>query len=401
MENGKENRAERGKHMKLRTMTSLFAAIAASVVAIASPAQAVGFKVLHTFAGGYDGAYPDGALVVDRGNILGMTPFGGRVNLGTAFSFRLSDDRYRIIHEFGSSPTDGARPIAGLVVASNGYLYGTTALGGHYNFGTAFEMTDGGGFRVLHNFDRAYPKSPLVADSAGNLYGTLFDTLSGIHTLIYKLEKGKLSTAWVFDTAGAIDPIGGLALDKAGNLVGVTRYGGARELGTIFSLSPDRGAHPRTLLSFSYADGAFPVARPVVDAQGDVYGTAELGGVAKGHGPVRGVAYKVAAGGEFSVVRTFEGGSDGESPVGGLVVGGKDGFLYGTTKYGGLHNCGTVYKLKPFVSYEVLYAFTCGEDGAYPAAALAVEFGQIKTVLYGTTVAGGADGKGVMFRIEP
>ena len=141
-------------------------------------------NVLYSFSGnGVSGAYPAAGVIFDAaGNLYGTTQQGGAYNRGTVF--RLASNRdgswtESVLHSFNEDGKDGYDPYARPIFDSLGNLYGTTYLGGAYNWGTVFELdsAEGGGWTetVLYSFDNkdgATPFGGLVFDSAGNLYGT-------------------------------------------------------------------------------------------------------------------------------------------------------------------------------------------------------------------------------------
>src|SRR5271167_1758353 len=140
--------------------------------------------VLHSFGNGTDGLWPQARLIFGAtGNLYGTTQFGGTHGVGTVFELTPTADggwTEQVLHNFGSSGTDGAFTQAGLIFDAAGNLYGTTFEGGSYILGTVFELTPtaGGGWTetVLHSFgngtDGAYPYASLIFDAVGNLYGT-------------------------------------------------------------------------------------------------------------------------------------------------------------------------------------------------------------------------------------
>jgi uncharacterized repeat protein (TIGR03803 family) len=164
----------------------------------------------------------------------------------------------------------------------------------------------------------------------------------------------------------------------------------------------------------SPAGGEFPDAGLILDAAGNLYGTTQNGGNMKGGsskcpGYGCGVVFELIpnANGnwEESVLYRFKGGSDGAQPVGSLVLDGA-GNLYGTTLFGGIDEQGTVFKLKPNSdgtwTESVLYRFRGGSDGASPYGGLIFDLGGN---LYGTTWTGGVfnctHGCGTVFKLEP
>ena len=136
------------------------------------------------------------------------------------------------------------------------------------------------------------------------------------------------------------DPLAGLVRDGAGNLYGTTYAGGDYGSGTVFKL--DTTGKEAVLHSFSGGpDGGYPYAGLILDAAGNLYGTADAGGAHN-----YGVVFEVPAGGAEGVLYSFTGtGGDGADPLAGLV---RDaaGNLYGTTASGGASGLGTVFKLR-------------------------------------------------------
>jgi uncharacterized repeat protein (TIGR03803 family) len=188
------------------------------------------------------------------------------------------------------------------------------------------------------------------------------------------------------------NPQAGLIADSAGNLYGTTVNGGAGTVGTVFKLAPD-GAET-VLYSFGKRanDGANPYAGLIADSEGNLYGTTSLGGKGCGshYEPTTtcGTVFKVTPKGKEKVLYSFGGGDDGWNPLAGLIMD-RAGNLFGTTEFGGHSgcgslNCGTVFELAPDGTERVLYAFTGGYDGYFPiAGVIADNAGN----LYGATVA--------------
>lgn len=201
--------------------------------------------------------------------------------------------------------------------------------------------------------------------------------------------------------------MGGLIRDKTGTLYGTTENGGNLDLcngqgcGVVFMLDP---AGKETVLhTFGGADGAGPLGSLVRDASGNLYGTTVGGGDTNFcNGLGCGVVFKLATTGKFTVLHTFEGGSDGAAPAGGLVRD-SSGNLYGTTSGAFENGYGTVFKVHGHTE-TILYSFK-GKgfgDGRQPFAGLARD----KTGnLYGTTEWGGKEcgslGCGTVFEVAP
>ncbi len=135
-------------------------------------------SLLHTFSGGSDGSYPRTDLLLDKiGNLYGTAQQGGDHDQGVVF--RLAPDGAEtVLYTFGAFAGDGGYPFAGVVADRKGNLFGTTSSGGSNNMGTVFKLKSDGEETVLYSFagskDGAKPFAALVADKAGNLYGTTY-----------------------------------------------------------------------------------------------------------------------------------------------------------------------------------------------------------------------------------
>ncbi len=166
------------------------------------------FTLLHNFSGGADGLSPNAGLEQGSdGALYGTTSEGGAAVGGTVFKMDLTGSPFVVLHSFSGYPDDGDLPVASLIQGSSGILYGTTSGGGANNFGTVFQLNpDGTGYALLHNFrsetDGAYPDSGLLLESDGALYGTTRWSPIGGAGAIFKLAP---SADWPFDTPTAVD----------------------------------------------------------------------------------------------------------------------------------------------------------------------------------------------------
>jgi uncharacterized repeat protein (TIGR03803 family) len=206
-------------------------------------------------------------------------------------------------------------------------------------------------------------------------------------------------------------PIGGVILDKAGNLYGTTGGGGRgcspTGCGTVFKLTPRSGGQwSKTVLHyFDGSDGAGPQASLVFDDSGDLYGTTMGGKMSGGcSGGGCGVVFELtpSSGGKWkeTVLHRFAGGNDGSFPFTRLVLDGA-GNVYGSTQHGGgSSDCGTVFELSPAAGgawkEQILHSFT-GPDGEGPYSVIFDSAGN----LYGVTGYDGAYSVGVAFELTP
>lgn len=270
--------------------------------------------MLHSFGNGNDGRAPRANLIFDAsGNLYGTTFGGGSDGDGTVFELSPNGDgtwSENVLYSFQSGGTDGNWPDADLTFDPAGNLYGTTRIGGTDTFhvGTVFELSPNGHGTwtesILHSFqsdgkDGNTPLAGLVLDTAGNLYGTTEygGGASCSCGTVFELSPGK-NGQWTehilhsFNVENGSGPVAGVIFDAAGSLYGTTFSGGSRNNGTVFKLSPNgQGGWKESVLhSFSTLgrgnkDGVNPWAGLILDAAGNLYGTATAGG-SKNNGTV-------------------------------------------------------------------------------------------------------------------
>lgn len=402
--------------MCFRTTAAVVVALWLLVAGVAAqPAQAKNkFKVLHAFGNGEDGAGTWGSLLLDKqGNLYGSTGGGGLYGYGTAFELTPKSNRKwqeSILHSFDRNGQDGYQSTAALILDKAGNLYGATQLGGNYGYGTVFELTPGSGGwteTIIFSFDLTdgcCPSGGLVIGAGGVLYGAggaafeLLHESGGWNERVLHRFNGKHGDGY--------GPYAAPILDGQGNLFGTTEYGGVQcgtsSCGVVYELSPEAGGKwkERILHRFHGSDGQFPGGALIMDASGDLYGTTVNGG------SYLGVVFKLTREDndrwKETVIYSFRSGTSGSGPGGGVVQD-KAGNLYGTTIYGGSPNCdcGVVYKLSPKKNgkwkYTVLHTFV-GSDGAQPDANLILDS---KGNLYGTAATGGTYNAGVAFETTP
>ena len=379
------------------------AVLCALLVASGPRAHAQTETVLYSFAGGFDGVYPNSVPVLGKkGNLYGTTQDGGDYYYGTVWDVTPSGTE-TILHSFQNNGTDGGNPSADLARDKEGNLYGTTFDGGAYGSGTLFELNPFGTETILYSFnpgngtDGGNPSAGLVLDKEGNLYGTtLYDGAYSGGSVFELTPSGTETILWSFGSGtDGYSPLAGLVLDKKGNLYGTTLLGGAYGGGTVFEVTP---SGTETILhSFdpNGTDGSYPYGRLVRDKKGNLYGTTSTGG-AYGYGAV----FEVTPSGTETILHSFDAnGTDGYSPFAALVLD-KGGNLYGTTENGGTYDYGTVFELTPAGTETILYSFNPGNgtDGYYPFSGLVLDK---KGNLYGTTLFGGAYSYGTVYKVTP
>jgi uncharacterized repeat protein (TIGR03803 family) len=218
---------------------------------------------LYCFTGGNDGGNPQSGVIFDRaGNLYGTTALGGTGRGGTVFELSPSGSGWteKVLYNFQGS-TDGASPIGGLIFDSSGNLYGTTNVGGANNGGTVFELSPSGGgnwtFHLLYSLDYIGsfdfvlygPTGTLAMDSSGSLYGTTIGDGPFASGSVFKLTPS--NDGWIYtdlhDFHGGADgynPFGNVVLDASGNVYGRAGVGGPRDgceglsCGLVWEITP-------------------------------------------------------------------------------------------------------------------------------------------------------------------
>ena len=328
------------------------------------------FTVIHTFSGN-DGCQPVGGLIIDSvGNLYGTTTMGGAHGGGTVFALQPKATGWtrRVLYNFVPfSTSDVFAPYSSLTIDAAGNLYGTAASGGTAGTSSCGGSGCGGVFKitrsgaqftetVLYNFtgglDGGNPSSSLIFDTAGNLYGTteFWGTGSGtVFELSPSTGSGWTETTLYAFTGGADGgmPAGGLVLDAAGNLYGMTNRAGdfscnSSGCGTVFQLSPQENGTwaLNVLLTFNGPNGAEPVSNLVFDTAGNLYGTATDGGNNND-----GVVFRLSpsSAGWAQTFASFN-GKDGALPYGPVLL--NNGLLYGTATHGGNSNNGVIFSIR-------------------------------------------------------
>jgi uncharacterized repeat protein (TIGR03803 family) len=296
-----------------------------TVFALTPPAAPGGVwtkNLLYSFSRRENGAAPSGPLVITGGTLCGVTSAGGTLSLGTVYSLTRpatpgTQWSHAVLHTFAGGPADGAFP-AGLTVGNDRVLYGTTAFGGTFDYGTVFSLTP--------------PASPGGAWT---------------ETVLYSFKGG---------TDGS-QPNGNLVIGSGEVLYGTTFSGGDSDFGTVYSVAPPASAGaPWTetvLHRFSgYPDGGLPEAGVVIGAGGVLYGATPYGGSSSDAGTVYSLTPPASSGGSWTetILHSFSNDSDGCNPA--YLVISNEGLLYGTTSACGNYNCsrfgcGTVFSLMP------------------------------------------------------
>ena len=252
-------------------------------------------SVLYSFAGGTDGANPDGALLDLKGTLYGTTESGGNScyndNCGTIYSLDPGTGGETVLYAFKGNP-DGEAPLVGLT-AVKGMLYGTTLNGYSTQEGIVFAVNPKSGAEtIVHGFTggsgRGLPRSKF---DQSRRYPSRNHQEGGAYNqgTVFALNPPPAPRRSWYSFAGGTDgsdPVGGL-IEAKGTLYGTTRTGGTTGCtqhlgcGTVYSLDPATGTE-RVLFSFrNGVDGAMPRAG-VIYVKGTLLGTTTSGGANDG-----------------------------------------------------------------------------------------------------------------------
>jgi len=407
------------KHCAGRKASFVF--LLGAAMAVASPAQT--FTTLVIFDS-TNGGWPEASLIqATDGYFYGTTSGGGVQNYGTIFRVTLQGT-LTTIHSFcahSHTCPGGSTPIAALVQARDGSLYGTARYDGApgcngYGCGTVFKISPGGAFTTLHRFrdsdgNGTLPSGALIQATDGNFYGTTQggdggDEGSG--TVFKITPAGELTTLHKFNNTnnnGGAFPTGTLIQALDGDFYGTTVTGGELTCnapfgcGTVFKITPDGTL--TTLHAFLANDGEFPYGALIQDSNGNFYGTTIVGGDLNCEAPSGcGTVFKMTPGGTFTILHRFAGYPiDGYLTYAGLTQA-TDGSLYGISSAGGgvgPWGRGTMFKisleptLTPLQTFEIVGGV--GPDGGLIQAT--------DGNFYGTNEWGGAScGCGTLFTLS-
>lgn len=315
-------------------------------------AQFHDYEIVHYFKNDSLGQGPHGRLTeAPPGQLVGTTfSGGGPVSQGVVFRLGVTEKSVSVLHRFlrGADPTS---PQAEVILASDGFLYGTAGSGDEHPGGIFKIKPDGTAYQTIWQ--------PTEAESGVSFFAPLVEGTDGA---LY-------ATAWA---------------------------GGLFQEGCVFRINRD-GTGYRNLRSFGGldTDGKHPTTGLLLAGGGTLFGATPEGGTQG-----QGVLFSLFQSGEnYRVLHEFKGSTgDGAGPIRRLILG-TDGWIYGASAQGGARECGTVFRIRPDgANFSVLYEFQGPpEDGKWPNALLEASDGS----LYGTCATGGsAEHYGTVFKIE-
>ncbi len=353
---------------------------------------------LASFSGSDGSATQSGLIKDSAGDLFGAAPGGGAYGYGAVYEVAAGSGAVTDLASFQYGSFFD--PIGNLVEDSRGDLFGIANRGGAEGDGVVYELTAGSGtLAEIASFDGTngsfggVEEAGLVIDSQGDLYGTTYE--GGAHNdgTVFEIVAGSgaITTLASFNGSDGEAPNGGLLLDQSGDLFGTTFLGGAHQDGTLFEIAAGSGTIT-TLTSFSGGLFTGPAGALVEDSGGNFFGTTLSGG-SDGDGTI----YEVAArSGSVTTLATFN-AENGSDPEGGVVLDSR-GDLFGTTVYGGAYNDGTVFELAAGSSTIATLVTFKGSNGANPMRSLTTD---ASGHLFGTTWIDGANGYGTVFEVSP
>lgn len=408
---------------------------------------ATGYQVIHHFTGGAAGSYPLGGVILAAdGKLYGTTQSGGANSQGSIFKLNPSSNAYTTLYSISAGASDGRYPYGNLLESSPGVFLGTCSEGGTNGTGTVYKVTSDGVFTRLKSLqptqNGAFPKSGLGKSDDGIFYGvTEFGGLNGFGTIYTVTGDGTFTKVHDIDyTADGANPASALVSDGNGGMIGTMPTGGANNYGTIYQLTPENevvklhdfslpleGATPISIIKNGnqffgitstgglYNTGVFysiqldgtredlhdfnlntegqnPNGDLFLADDGKYYGTARFGGSGQS-----GTIFSITEDGTLEVLHSFDTSETGQFPYGGVVKT-EDGTIYGTTIVGGMYSYGTFYSLSPEGDYSVLYDFFSPFDGGSPEASLTIG---ADGKIYGLTTEGGSYNAGSLFNYDP
>ena len=363
------------------------------------------YSILHNFGNGNDGQYPSGLVTGSDGELYGTTFDGGTPTNqfgsgGTVFKLNRDGSGEVVLHSFWSGFPDGSSPEGPLLEGIDGALYGTAAEVGPAGGGTVFKLNkDASGYSLLHSFAgyEQYPYGALIQGTNGALYGTTRG-LHDIDTIDYGAAVFKLNpdgSGYAVLHAVTTNVGNGDATVSAGLVKGTDNWLYGIDSDGVFKLGEDGSGYTTVLSSPDLGSFWGSDNSPLLEgSDGALYG------IGANHFGTPGVFKVDTSGGGYTVLHSL-----GQPLLGATLIEGRDGVLYGTTLGGGTHGGGMVFKLnKDGSNYSVLHNFgSTANDGSGPYARL---LEGRDGALYGTTQQGGAYtnqygvGHGTVFRIN-
>lgn len=333
--------------------------------------------------------------------LWGVTHAGGADTAdGTLFSIHGDGTGFNQVVNFNVGNQGASPNYLRLVMGGDGKFYGTTTQGGAYGEGSIFNVDpNSGNYTPLHSFNDtlgAFPYGGVIVASDGNLYGLTNGGGANGYGVLYSFNPSTNTFADLvdLDSATGATPYGALLQAANGKLYGLTSAGGAGDNGVVFSYDIPLKTY-KDIYDFVYTAGSTPFGSLIQTADGMLYGMASVGGASNYYGTIFSFD---TAGNIYTDIYDFNDTLyEGVTPYGDLSVG-PNNLLYGMTTYGGTTYTGTIFSFDPAAkTYNTLFNFN-DSIGSLPHGALTFDG---NSTFYGTTSYGGTDTAGTVFRFDP
>ena len=319
---------------------------------------------------------PSGRLLIaNDGFIYGTSLWGGYYGSGCIYVYNPIMDTLGILYSLDYS--DGSEPAGGLIQLPNGIMYGTAQMGGLNYAGTIFSYNPATGlFSLLDHFDGttygSNPLAPLTIYGSNEIYGTT--TYGGANSkgvlFRYSINMAKLTFGLNLSTATGYGVYGALYKANNGNLYGLAKEGGSNGFGTLFEFNPSS----QTLTvkyNFDSINGCYPKGG-LMYHNGKLYGVTTEGGASN-----IGTLFEFdLTTGTLQKIIDF-GAYTGSFPQGTLSLG-NDNWIYGFSKKGGAFNFGTLFKFNPLTGTIIKLSDFNNSNGANPEASSFAELSALK-----------------------
>jgi uncharacterized repeat protein (TIGR03803 family) len=299
-------------------------------------------RTIHSFVGGAEGCYPTGGLGLNAaGALVGIASGCGAGGAGTVFRSSLNGTVV-VLYAF-TAVTDGYNNTscsghAPILRPSDSFLVGSNCYGGPFGYGTVWELAPNGRFNALHYAnetwaDGLYPRDiALLPDES--IVGISQDGGIGGNGTVFRIAvNGNYSIIYDFTSQGheGYGPQG-IAVGPDGGFYGVNYYGGQFGQGTVFQLLNGKYKTLHHVYSSIVAEGGNPYGKPVIDANGVIWGSTYNSGA----------IFRVTKAGVYSTMYVFGGSGDGANPDGALALSGNS--IFATTRNGGSLSFGSVIR---------------------------------------------------------
>ncbi len=356
-----------------------------------------GYAVQYNFVTDFPGTTPQNTLALANGKLYGLTSGGGANDQGLIFEFDPVGNTYT--KKFDFSPANGTFPQGGLMLASNGHLFGMTTNGGTSDLGVLFEYDPVGNvFTKRYDFTAAtgsFPQGNIMEASNGKLYGMTPSGGTNGAGVLFEYDPATFVFTKKVDFAAGLGttPRGDLVEASNNKLYGLTSGGGANSVGVLFEYIPGGSSIVNKVDFSSASTGSNPNGSLVVAGNGKLYGMTSNGGSSSA-----GTLFEYIAGSTV-VNKLFDLSTSIAANPQGALVQAANGNLYGLGFNGGTANEGTVFEFNPSLNTLTLkFQFSYAVTGGNPLSNLINGPGG---KLYGMTPYGGPVGFGALFEYVP